>query len=291
MKECIIENCKSECDKGRKYCHKHYLERRAEQYKQHRTEGWRREPFYKSLCKACGAEYKSFKKNNSGYCPHCRELIRDFNIEHTKGGGDYEYSKEEYKKSKLKHRALAAKSLGYNLKYNEVVHHIDGNPKNNVYNNLLVVERGLHKKLHHFLNQTLCEYSKGDEELMYNIWKDNIYTITIKWMELNPNKWKILSEPSQTTELFYNKIEITENLQCKNCGKPLEKQKTFCSKECYNVFLSKSIPSKEELCEVLKNNKSLLQVSKHFGVSDNAIRKWLKKYKLNVKDFGYNTWK
>lgn len=34
MKECIIENCNCEADKGRRYCHKHFLQRKAEQRKE-----------------------------------------------------------------------------------------------------------------------------------------------------------------------------------------------------------------------------------------------------------------
>lgn len=33
MKICCIEGCNCEADSGRKYCHKHFLQRKAEQRK------------------------------------------------------------------------------------------------------------------------------------------------------------------------------------------------------------------------------------------------------------------
>ena len=40
------------------------------------------------------------------------------------------------------------------------------------------------------------------------------------------------------------------------------------------------IPPKEDLLERFKELKNILQVGKYYGVSDNAVRKWLKKYEL-----------
>ena len=41
-------------------------------------------------------------------------------------------------------------------------------------------------------------------------------------------------------------------------------------------------PNREELKNLIKNN-SMLAIGKMFGVSDNAVRKWCKKYNLPYK--------
>lgn len=68
---------------------------------------------------------------------------------------------------------------------------------------------------------------------------------------------------------------------CKKCGKELTKnQKVFCSQECSHSFLSKK-PQKEELIynyNLLKGNKTKL--GNLYGVSDNAVKKWLKSYTI-----------
>lgn len=47
------------------------------------------------------------------------------------------------------HRDVASKKIGRPLRDNEVVHHIDGNKLNNRPNNLQVMTRKQHWKVHH----------------------------------------------------------------------------------------------------------------------------------------------
>jgi hypothetical protein len=64
--------------------------------------------------------------------------------------------KQNYKKSWDKqrgkfvktHRLVMEKSLGRSLSYLEVVHHIDGNIKNNNINNLVVMSLEEHTSMH-----------------------------------------------------------------------------------------------------------------------------------------------
>lgn len=64
---------------------------------------------------------------------------------------------------------------------------------------------------------------------------------------------------------------------CINCNQKT-KNKKFCSLQCYHKFLSQNIPSLEEILDVFSEKKSFLATGKHFNVSDNTVRKWLKKY-------------
>lgn len=50
-------------------------------------------------------------------------------------------------------------------------------------------------------------------------------------------------------------------------------------RDCWNKNISKNIPSKEDL-EKLIYNTSFTKIGEMYGVSDNAVRKWCKKYGL-----------
>ena len=86
-----------------------------------------------------------------------------------------------------------------------------------------------------------------------------------------------------------NDQSIKQKYFCKNCQKEISSKKaTYCI-ECSKIASRKvERPSKEELWEYLiliKGNFS--EASRHFGVSDNAIRKWCKNYKIPYKSKDY----
>jgi hypothetical protein len=51
-------------------------------------------------------------------------------------------------KTDREHRFIAEEMIGRKLKQNEVVHHIDGNKRNNAENNLVVMTRSEHAHIH-----------------------------------------------------------------------------------------------------------------------------------------------
>lgn len=68
---------------------------------------------------------------------------------------------------------------------------------------------------------------------------------------------------------------------CPYCGN----KKDFDSKKClncYNKERSKNVPDKQTLFEMLLKY-NFTQIGKIFNVSDNAVRKWCKKYHLPYK--------
>lgn len=140
------------------------------------------------------------------------------------------------------HTVVAESILGREIKDNEVVHHLDGNRKNNRYPNLLVLEKSQHGKLHVWINSG----APGCESLC----------------EKGMNSLKAAFDTPQF---------------CKICGRTLQlKQKTYCSPECFHLDHRKVLrPSKSQLIEDL-TNLSVVKVAKKYGVSDNAIRKWMK---------------
>lgn len=84
---------------------------------------------------------------------------------------------------------------------------------------------------------------------------------------------------SQNVKVSYN---------CQICGKEISQQATLCV-ECYRIK-SRKVPRPEpkdlqDYLILVKGNFS--QAAKHFGVSDNAVRKWCKNYNIpyHSKDY------
>ena len=61
---------------------------------------------------------------------------------------DYMWEKDENGKYRQKHRLIVEKFLGRKLSSNQIVHHIDGNKKNNILSNLKVMTREEHSSIH-----------------------------------------------------------------------------------------------------------------------------------------------
>lgn len=150
------------------------------------------------------------------------------------------------------HIVIAEKYLGRNISESEVVHHLDGNRQNNRQENLLVIERGQHGKLHSWIAQG----APGLETLREN-WVNS----------MNP---KFIPKP------------VTEFSYCKVCHLILQdRQIDFCCEEHDKLSRRKVLrPSLKQLLTDIKTT-SFLAIGKKYGVSDNAIRKWLKAYGVN----------
>lgn len=65
---------------------------------------------------------------------------------------------------------------------------------------------------------------------------------------------------------------------CEVCGKPMKsKRGKYCSTECYNKTQLKWDTKTEEIINSFKELGSFVQVGRKYGVSDNAVRKRVKK--------------
>lgn len=144
---------------------------------------------------------------------------------------------------------------------------------------------------------------------MEESWDKYCKNYTCEWISNNKDECIILGEVENAEEKVkislgeylvreksfkkINKHTKTENVEkpkryCVFCGNELKnRQITFCSYECQRNFNGRNVPSKEELIKTIKTKTSLLQVAKHYNVSDNNVRKWLKKYDINISVYGY----
>lgn len=65
---------------------------------------------------------------------------------------------------------------------------------------------------------------------------------------------------------------------CENCGEEYRNRNSkFCSYKCKREAYNTK-PKVPEILEAFREKKSYVQVGKHFGVSDNAVRKWVESY-------------
>ena len=138
----------------------------------------------------------------------------------------------------LKQRIIAEEKLGRYLQPNEVVHHKDGNRLNNHPDNLMVFcNQESHARFHSGLyNQLVCA--------------NGVYTC----------------------------LPIVK--ECPTCRRQFNltySEQTYCSNGCRNLNNRKvkNRPSREELEKLIKTY-GYASVGRMYGVSGNAVKKWLK---------------
>ena len=75
--------------------------------------------------------------------------------------------------------------------------------------------------------------------------------------------------------------KVVECIYCKTQFKQTKNKQKYCSHKCYRIQNSygTKIPAKSELKKLVAK-ESWVALGRKFGVSDNAVRKWAKKYSL-----------
>jgi len=145
------------------------------------------------------------------------------------------------------HILIAEEMLGRKLKPEEVVHHLDGNRANNRYENLLILRRSEHAKLH-------------------------------LWLQAGAP----MCESHRLNGVNSGKSRVTKPRYCSCCSRTLQgKQKRFCSKEC--AAIGRRVcqhPTVRELKKDILEIANWTKIGKRYGVTDNAVRKWARAYGL-----------
>ena len=87
-----------------------------------------------------------------------------------------------------------------------------------------------------------------------------------------------------------NDIKTHKIIYCKNCGKEISRGAERCLECSAQHRQTIERPSKEELEKLLFSYEgNFTKISKQFNVSDNAIRKWCKKYNLPFHSSDYKS--
>lgn len=148
----------------------------------------------------------------------------------------------------LEHRLVAERKIGRYLKKTEVVHHIDEDKTHNVEENLIIF-------------RTNADHARFHKIGIMKDMGDGTYICPI------PEK---------------------EIMKCEYCDKYFirdknKKNNKYCSMECYKTYCIEKFELREdrlnkELLQKLVKQFSITTIGKMYGVSDNSIRKWCKKY-------------
>jgi hypothetical protein len=146
------------------------------------------------------------------------------------------------------HKYVMEIYLGRLLKYDEIVHHLDCDKNNNRIENLLLLLKTMHPKIHSWINSGafICE------------------------------SYKMNGMKSGKSEVRY----------CEVCNQQLQfKQKYTCSKAClFSRNLKKQLllnrPNYETLKIDYEKYHNYSAMSRIYGVSSNTVKKWLQKHCL-----------
>lgn len=101
--------------------------------------------------------------------------------------------------------------------------------------------------------------------------------------ELRRNRTKYQGRPNFSDELKFKSKEV-KKYYCSICGVEITRGAKLCV-SCYkeqNAKLSKK-PLKEELIQKYIQIHNFVQLGRYYGVSDNAVRKWMRSYNIDYK--------
>lgn len=155
------------------------------------------------------------------------------------------------------------------------LHHINGNHFDNRLENLIIVCPNCHRLTDNWGNK--------------NASIDLIFKQIAEQTAEDKMKLLLEREEKRQQEILDNKYRYGEiskypkkekvKKYCLQCGKEIiGRGEKYCSVECATIANAKIYPPKEELLEISKCFKSMEEMGRHYNITGNGLKKWLKKY-------------
>ena len=170
------------------------------------------------------------------------------------------------------------------------LHHINGDSSDNRLKNLQLLCINHHYDTENFRNKegkgrthlTPNDYILTEEDL--RIREEAKLLAKRKSIRIKEAIELINNSPNKSIEDFPKKKSgygHLEDKKCPICNKvfhPRFKEQKYCSKECSNKAQSNNIDKESLLNTIIELNGNFTQIGKVYNVTDNAIRKWCKKF-------------
>ena len=164
--------------------------------------------------------------------------------------------------------------------------HVDGNPKNNILQNLRLLCPNCHSQTPTFSGKHIHKKSTIDYTILEKIIKVNKPNTIGELLRLanvsqTNSHYKMVRDYIQT-----HNIKTNIKHKCTHCHTLITSNTKhgLCKKCSHTKTYRCKHPTKEELIELLKtSNPHKLGIQ--FGVSSNSIRKWIKSYEINKSDY------
>lgn len=175
--------------------------------------------------------------------------------------------------------------------------HIDGNNQNNDLNNLRFLCPNCHSQTETFRGKGINtgKQKVTDGELIEGLRQTNNIRQALIQLGLSPrggNYKRAIKLMAKVSKQEQNEpindpsilpiIKEPKVYYCK-CGKEIRRD----SKECVDCFRKNKPtkkPSLQQLIQDLEELKTNIQVGKKYGVSDNAVRRWIKNYNIDINN-------
>lgn len=217
------------------------------------------------------------------------------------------------------HIYLMSEHIGRPLNENEVVHHLDENKSNNKLENLVLLNNNAHSILHNMLRKSIdiseikdnenyitIEELTSNNEKFNSVSEEDRNKINNFYINIvyRPNEYKIVKRKKNKSYIKYDD-RYCLNEECSN--NLTTKQRKFCSVKCMNDYYNRifdelnnitdmnridelkdkikpaSLPYNKEELQQLIDNHSYTELGRMYGISDNAVRKHMQRYGIELK--------
>lgn len=172
--------------------------------------------------------------------------------------------------------------LGQSIKLE--LHHINGNHNDNRLENLQLLCPNCHSFTDNYRgkNQGKSAQKETSKVESHKVEEPSVGNASGN-LEPSPKNYVILPEGVETKR---EKSKSSKNLEpkyCAYCGAELfgnSRKNKYCSQECAHKANGSKRPPVNQLIDDFKELKSYVQVGKKYGVTDNAVRKWVRLYQI-----------